>query len=527
MFVCGGVTGVWSVCSGSRRRRSCSDGAEAVLEMSSNLSQVGVQGAWSDDLQVVFVVADCVVLLVTFLLGSAANVFVVHAVRRHKSLRTATNALLVNLALVDLLRCATDCPLLLLIVLRARGPRVDLGLALCSAQLASFCLSCGAQLLSVAGISVERHRAVTRPFESGGSGGERRRRVAVWISFTWVAPALMSALCARFAPDTPVYARCRGARAYEPYTRGSFGRYVLLPAWCACLAVIAACYGHIYVVVRAHGRKVFDKGVTPAPREKGGEKKEEKSPGTKRDDKDPQIAAVHGTVETAPPIEGPANAPSLSDSQTPLASTKDTLVSELCEDARNVERAEEPSAQSAPVTHEDAQQQEAHETDSQVIDLKGDEARGNAHEDEHQDAHEDAQQDAHETEHEVIDLKGAEAFPVNLDAQEKAQHDAQGNAQQVAHEAEHQNAPESALQGGEVMGAVCMMPSFANRERINKKKESKLAKRSGYIIFTFLIFWLPLIGTIVLNVLLDKQEDPGVSLNHSFVISIIFHHKQD
>ena len=56
-----------------------------------------------------------------------------------------------------------------------------------------------------------------------------------------------------------------------------------------------------------------------------------------------------------------------------------------------------------------------------------------------------------------------------------------------------------------------MPPSFANRDRGNKKKESKLAKRSGYIIFTFLVFWLPLIGTIVLNVFLDRKESPGVS----------------
>ncbi|KTF80429.1 hypothetical protein cypCar_00039743, partial [Cyprinus carpio] len=60
-------------------------------------------------------------------------------------------------------------------------------------------------------------------------------------------------------------------------------------------------------------------------------------------------------------------------------------------------------------------------------------------------------------------------------------------------------APQEEEEKEEVAGAVCMMPSLAQRERGNTKKESKLAKRSGYIIFTFLIFWIPLIATVVLN----------------------------
>ena len=58
-------------------------------------------------------------------------------------------------------------------------------------------------------------------------------------------------------------------------------------------------------------------------------------------------------------------------------------------------------------------------------------------------------------------------------------------------------------------GAVCMMPSKATG---NKKKESKLAKRSGYIILTFLLFWLPLITTILVNVLVFQRSDSQVSV---------------
>ncbi|KAL7862895.1 hypothetical protein SRHO_G00118790 [Serrasalmus rhombeus] len=524
--------------------------------MNANFSQVDEGGAWAGKAELTFVVADCAVLLVTFLLGSAANVFVVHAVRRHKSLQTATNALLVNLALVDLLRCATDCPLLLLIVLRARG-RADLGQALCSAQLACFSLTCGAQLLTVAGISVERHRAVTKPFEGGGGGGERRKRVAAWIPFAWAAPALASALCARFARDSPVYARCRGLRAHDLHMFDSFGRYVLLPAWCACLAVIAVCYAHIFIVVRAHSRKIFDKGMFLPPGKKKGEQKEEKSSGNVKGnmpianelDKIQSEPEINGAAQTVLPDGGhnePFNARVSNEGQTPTPQTPPknsvTLVFELRENApelTDVERGEEqtvecasPAAngtQSASERHENAPEltdvergeeqtvecaspaangtqsaSERHENAPGLTDVEGDDASPtevksaseNARENEDQiaglDVLESAHQDAHQNAHEDAQQNAAESAPQN------------------AAESAPQNAAESAPQATEVVGEVCMMPpSFANRDRGNKKKESKLAKRSGYIIFTFLVFWLPLIGTIVLNVFLDRRESPG------------------
>ncbi|XP_038872940.1 parietopsin [Salvelinus namaycush] len=58
----------------------------------------------------------------------------------------------------------------------------------------------------------------------------------------------------------------------------------------------------------------------------------------------------------------------------------------------------------------------------------------------------------------------------------------------------------------EVEGGVCMMPSFANKEHA-KKKESKLAKRSGYIILTFLIFWMPLIVMMLANVFCNRNRN--------------------
>ncbi|KAJ0029406.1 hypothetical protein NQD34_004403 [Periophthalmus magnuspinnatus] len=65
-----------------------------------------------------------------------------------------------------------------------------------------------------------------------------------------------------------------------------------------------------------------------------------------------------------------------------------------------------------------------------------------------------------------------------------------------------------------IEGAVCMMPSKANRERANKKKESKMAKRAGYIIVTFLLFWLPIITTIILNFALHGNKYIQIAVIH-------------
>ncbi|KAG9272364.1 5-hydroxytryptamine receptor 2A-like [Astyanax mexicanus] len=506
--------------------------------MNPNSSWVLEDGVWAGRAQVVLIAVDCMLLLVTLVLGSAANLFVVHAVRRHKSLQTATNALLVNLALVDLLRCVTDCPLLLLlVVLRVQGRVDDLGLALCSAQLACFSVSCGAQLLTVAGISLERHRAVTKPFEGGGGGGERRKRVTAWIPFTWAAPALASGLCARYARDSPVYARCRGVRVSELHTYDSFGRYVLLPAWCACLAVIAVCYAHIFMVVRAHGRKIFDKGVFPPPGKKGDEKKVKDKEGKGNVD----TVSAHEAAKThlAPELKGAGETDdsvlrdggaqkTMTPSQTPSTDSV-TLVSELCENEPDppdqAETGQEPTVdaecastapcdtQSSSDTHQNAQEleppQSVQEHVPEVLDVEDEETSpGEA-------------QTEHENAPERLDVESNEGSPGEAQSAHENAHDqphedgkqkADNDAPQDIQEDTAQSVQVSAPQEEEAMGAVCMMPSFANKEKANKKKESKLAKRSGYIVFTFLVFWLPLIGTIVLNIFLNRKEVPSVKV---------------
>ncbi|XP_016425336.1 D(2) dopamine receptor-like [Sinocyclocheilus rhinocerous] len=230
-----------------------------------------VNSTWQDTIEVAFVAASCLVLLVTLQVGFLANLFVAWAVHHQKSLQTSNNALLVNLAVIDILRCAIDCPLLLSVVLSAR----DLGVLFCSAQIASFSLVCCVQLLTLACISAERYQAIAHPFKNA----ERRKRITVWIALTWLLPISISVICVIFAKDSPVYVRCRGLRIDTLDSYDTFGVYILTPIWCVCLTVIIGFYGRIFLLVRAHGRKIFDKGSLPPPHKKKEDtkhKKEEK-----------------------------------------------------------------------------------------------------------------------------------------------------------------------------------------------------------------------------------------------------------
>ncbi|XP_019746594.1 5-hydroxytryptamine receptor 1-like [Hippocampus comes] len=57
----------------------------------------------------------------------------------------------------------------------------------------------------------------------------------------------------------------------------------------------------------------------------------------------------------------------------------------------------------------------------------------------------------------------------------------------------------------EIVGAVCLRTPGA-RERGKKQVEGKLAKRFGYIIITFTLFWLPMVVILLMNHLIARPD---------------------
>ncbi|KAJ8387366.1 hypothetical protein AAFF_G00157430 [Aldrovandia affinis] len=68
------------------------------------------------------------------------------------------------------------------------------------------------------------------------------------------------------------------------------------------------------------------------------------------------------------------------------------------------------------------------------------------------------------------------------------------------------NQPAAAGESAQIAGAVCTMPPPANRERGMRNRESNLAKRSGYIVLTFLLFWTPLVVSVLVNLFAHRRK---------------------
>ncbi|KAI5105441.1 hypothetical protein C0J45_5113 [Silurus meridionalis] len=467
---------------------------------------------WQKNVHLAILIINCTVLLVTFFVGIAANLFVTYAVYNQKSLQTSTNALLVNLAVIDLLRCATDCPLLLVVVLNVNNTR-DLGDLLCDGQVMSFSLSCCVQLFTLASISAERHQAIANPFKVA----ERRKRVKVWIPLTWAMAIVVSALCVIFAKDSSVYVQCRALHWDAVKTYGSFGRYVLLPVWSVCLVLIVGFYLHIFILVKAHNQKIFDKGTSAPPYQKvlEGKTKVQEAVETKvtivteavtqneiHDTHFMQEAnrPEHGTNPRSRGHESQKTILAVAKSQPLFIDTKTLLV-------KTEETLEYLNQQSLILVSE------LHHNTTKLIDLEnGGENPGDPSKEAEKPNSDQVPQAATKKQFVTIVLEMQNhntelTDPKNVERNQgdPSKNDEKPNSEQVPPKADDAQTA-SAGQTLEIIGEVCMMPSFANKDRSNKKKESKLAKRSGYIILTFIVFWMPLIGTVLLNMFLNRNQ---------------------
>ncbi|XP_063063823.1 D(4) dopamine receptor-like [Engraulis encrasicolus] len=199
----------------------------------------------------------CVLLCVSLLVGVAGNLLVVCVVLGNRSLRTANNALIVNLAASDLIRCALDTPLFLASLLWT--PR-------CTT------MNSGVQLLSLVGISVERFRSVAFPFRSDAwRRGRARVRVQLWVAAIWILGLTLAVVSLYLSSDPLLYMMCShlqppgGLTLLHTHTNlvwvDGFGPLVLVPVWACCLVLMALHYGRLFLLVRQHSHRIFDRGV--------------------------------------------------------------------------------------------------------------------------------------------------------------------------------------------------------------------------------------------------------------------------
>lgn len=492
---------------------------------------------WEKSIDLTFVAANSLILSVTAGVGVAANIFVLLAVVNQKSLQTWNNALVVNLAVTDIVRCVVDCPVLFAIVLLAHGGRHVDGLV-CDAQVASFSFTCCIQLLTLACISAERYQAIAQPFQTS----QRRRRIVVLISLTWIFASLVAVVCVLFLRDSPVHVTCRGAQG-EASSYDTFGLYMLLPLWATCFGAIIVFYARIFMLVRSHSRKIFDKGTFPlSENSKGSQKKEETGEWNGRGKSEQNLSkSVEAETQPGQNPSAKCSAAALLASATapqsyPVASENKSgvriavVITEMETEPPRVPHAEKkpvieeeseakPPNRGASVTHSTIKMQMVSGNFSLEKQSK---ERGRA---------DKAPSETKATSGHVPSspqLDNRESTSVSL-SEPKQLESTDGGVTLAVAAADRVSAlsqlpetvpqTEAAMQNMDVEGAVCMMPSKDNRERVNKKKESKMAKRAGYIIISFLLFWLPLITTILVNFVVPYNQNTRVSAA-SFTASV-------
>lgn len=439
----------------------------------------------------VLTVTSCAFLFFTLFVGIAANVFVAWAVHNQKSLQTSNNALLVNLAVIDFLRCVIDCPLILVIFLN--GDTTDqVGFSLCNAQFASFSITCCVQLLTLASISAERYQAIAHPFETT----ERRKRVMIWIPSTWTVAILLSILCLLFVKDSSVYVKCKGMDIKELPSYDTFGMYILMPLWTACLAVIVGFYARIFILVKAHRRKIFDKGIVRTLDDTNGNAKSTK---VTNESTIKEIINIVPEVTVKTDFTYRAQEePASTDNILPCENNTVSAPFHTTDHDLTLDRHHTETKDSSRVFTENSDSTKR-VSSSQTRALV------------------------------VIDLEkreddcGLQPQPLNT-VSESATLQSAGEKQTDT----QTTIPPEPENQGDIAGAVCMMPSHFNSDRAKKNKEGKLAKRSGYIILTFLLFWTPFIATVLANYFINFIKYTSVSISsqgQQTVFSLLTHRR--
>ncbi|XP_042351958.1 dopamine D2-like receptor [Plectropomus leopardus] len=503
---------------------------------------------------VAFAAANTLILLITSAVGIAANLFVILAVYRQKSLQTAINALVVNLAVIDTLRCVTDCPILFIIILALyrRGLVEEL---ICDAQVASFSFSCCIQLLTLACISSERYQAIAQPFKTS----QRRRRIMVLIPLTWALAILVAAFCLKFVKDSPVHERCKGLLGKTSSSYDTFGLYMLFPLWAACFSVIIGFYARIFALVKSHNRKIFDEGTFPLSNKDKTEDKQKKEETKAVEDVHGKSGQNQTLSKSAAQVElvtqDELNSSKKDSTAALLASIKTpqcaSIRSESKKELKNTleltdletEQSPPPAMQVAvPIEEKPFKTEQSNPcgTEAEAKPSNGEAAASvkssttkpqkvSSNFDTEKQSKERVKIDKAPSEMKETNphgpssaqLENPESTSVLLTELKQVKSSNGGETLSVAAVDQVSSLPpassnvpetEDAKQQGKVEGAVCVMPSKASKERANKKKESKMARRAGYIIITFILFWLPLITTILVNFAVHGNKNTQITI---------------
>ncbi|KAL8620408.1 hypothetical protein ACOMHN_055489 [Nucella lapillus] len=191
------------------------------------------------------------------LVGVAGNTGLVHVIVTQKTLRTAVNAYIASMAVLDLLACILLVPLRLLFYL-ALPSMLQAGPALCQAEVFFRSLVDAGRMLLLAAISFERYQAVAHPFKRDKASATRRAFIILGVLCG--SSTVYAALLTVFLKDTVMFEFCLKE------TPGDSGSYVLwggiemyfvLPMSLITVIVIIICYVLMFRVLNTQRNKML------------------------------------------------------------------------------------------------------------------------------------------------------------------------------------------------------------------------------------------------------------------------------
>lgn len=183
--------------------------------------------------------------------GILGNLMVFTSVYSNKSLRSANNALLMNLAVADLMTCTLSAPISWIVILMAimvGHAEWEIPTVMCSIQVYFHIMSYSVQLVTLALIGLERHAAITHPFEKK----KKRKRVTIGIITAWILGFLFGIISVMFLSSTPIFVLCSCSGNQDRSYFGSAHLYILTPLGISCFIVVVYYYFKIYLIVRKH-----------------------------------------------------------------------------------------------------------------------------------------------------------------------------------------------------------------------------------------------------------------------------------
>ncbi|XP_074644393.1 uncharacterized protein LOC141901184 [Tubulanus polymorphus] len=191
---------------------------------------------------------SCIVFLhITVFAGLFGNTLVFLAVRRSKVLKTAMNALLVNLAIIDTVASVLATPLRIVILILTANFQ-GLARGICFIHEFISILVCTVQLTTLVAISYERFQAIANPFDVEN----RVLRVRMGIIFSWGIGFIMSILVVIFLADSPSFLRCTYVYYDMDSYQNMYSNVVLAPISVLATFIILTLYGKIIMALRRH-----------------------------------------------------------------------------------------------------------------------------------------------------------------------------------------------------------------------------------------------------------------------------------